>query len=326
MKISIYDKQLKKVAFVDEQFISCFWSEGYNTVENFSIELPKTDFYKKRVKPDFYVGRNDRKTLMVIKSVEFLENSIVAYGKQATRILDDLAFIGTIKENSLVDESIKNAYDSSEKIDNVQVKSGSLGVKYKGQISNKSFLGLFEQMCQSTDVGFRSVRENGTITIDFYQPPKNPNLVFSEKFGNLSIQEIVLSTENEKNYAIVLGSGEGENRTRVDVDLSNGSEKKQFIIDARQIQQENGETESAYKNRLYARGLEALLEKNKTWNCKFSPSDIDFGTKYDLGDILTVYLTEYGFKIQGRLARFTQKEQNNSTKTEIEVGNITILR
>ena len=45
------------------------WSEGYNTTQPFTLELLATAEYKQKVKPDCYVGRDDRKTLMVIKTV-----------------------------------------------------------------------------------------------------------------------------------------------------------------------------------------------------------------------------------------------------------------
>ena len=61
-------------------------------------------------------------------------------------------------------------------------------------------------------------------------------------------------------------------------------------------------------------------------SCAFSPYAKDFGVKYDLGDILTVYLTDYGLTLQSRISRFTQKSQNNKIETTIEVGQITIKR
>ena len=195
MKINIYNKELKRVAIVGSRYVSCFWSEGYNFVQPFTLELQDTAEYRQKVQPDFYVGRDDRKTLMVIKSVQFAENKIIASGKQASRVLNDVAFIGTIKENQYIDNSIKSSYNLSDKYPLVDFKESDIGVKYQGQISNKSFLELCETMCQDTDVGFKALKENENILIEFYKPEENPNLIFSKNFGNLKLNDIFLSTE-----------------------------------------------------------------------------------------------------------------------------------
>ena len=326
MKINLYDENLHRIAIIDERFVSCLWSEGYNTTENFTLELQETEEYRKKVRPDCYVGRNDRKTLMVIKTVGIADDKIIASGKQATQVLNDVAFIGTINEGSKFDSSIEKAYNGSNKFKNVEIVSSGLSETYKHQISNKHFLNLCETMCQSEDVGFRSVRNNGVINIEFYKPELKSNLVFSKKIGNLSIDSINISTSTFKNYAIVLGEGEGENRIRVTVDQTNGNERRELIVDAKDIQKEENETVESYNQRLMARGAEKLLECQKILNVAFMPFAKDFGTKYDLGDILTVLLPEYGIKLQSRVVRFTQKVQNNQTTTTIDVGNLIIKR
>lgn len=326
MNLNLYDTDLNRIAIIGEQYISCLWSEGYNTIENFTVELIATDEYKKKVRSDFYVGRDDRPTLMVIKTVQIANGKILASGKQAGRVLDDVSFIGTIESGSMIDTSIKNAYNGGNKYHNLEFAETNLQIPYNHQISNKSILELCTTMCQSEDVGFKVERNNGVLEVLFYQPEYNPNLVFSEKFGNISVDSISLSTEKLKNYAIVLGEGEGEDRVKVYVDATNGSDRRELIIDAKDIQKEEGETDESYNARLVARGVEKLLENQQTFSCAFTPYAKDFGVKYDLGDILTVYLTDYGITLQSRVSRFTQKSQKNKVTTTIEVGQITIKR
>lgn len=325
MNLNLYDTELNRIAIIGTQYVSCYWSEGYNTVENFSLELIATDDYKKKVRPDCYVGRNDRETLMVIKDVDISSGKIVAIGKQAARVLDDVSFVGTINENSRIDESIKIAYNNSNKYPRVVFADSSIESRYRHQISNKSILGLCKIMCQSEDVGFRAVRGRSEVTIELYKKEANPNLVLSEKFGNLFVNSISISTENYKNYAIVLGEGEEENRKSVVVDLTNGEQRRDIIIDARDIVSEVGETEESYLSRLYARGIEKLLERQTIFFCDFTPHFGDFGKRYDLGDVVTVFLSDYNIKLQSRILRFTQIVQENQTETNVEVGKIIIL-
>ena len=326
MNLNLYDEQMNRISIIGNQFISCLWSEGYNTTQAFTLELQVTAEYKRKVKPDCFVGRSDRKTLMVIKTVQVQNGKIIATGKQATRCLDDVPFIGTISAGSKMTSSIKEAYESGEGYTSFSFADSTLEDVYRHDISNKSILVLCEKMGQETDVGFRAIRSTGGITVEFYKPEEKDNLVFSERFGNMTVNGITLSTQNWKNYAIVLGAGEGDNRIRQDVDLSEGQQKRSLIIDARDLSMEEGETEENYRLRLTARGIEKMLECQKTWECAFLPLASDFGTRYDLGDILKVYLHDYGITLKARVTRFTQKTQKNKTSTTIEVGNITITR
>ncbi len=326
MNLNLYDQNLNRIAIIGGQYISCLWSEGYNTVESFSLELIATQEYKKKVRPDCYVGRNDRKTLMVIKGVRIADGKIVATGKQASRVLDDVIFVGTIQKGAPIDTALKEAYDTTSKYHNVEVAEGSTGVVYSHQISNKSMLELYKTTCQETDTGFRVVRNGNTVVTELYRPAKNPNLVFAEKYGNVTVDEISLSTEPYKNYCIVLGAANENGRVRVDIDATGGAERREMIIDARDLSKEDGESDESYLERLTARGYEKLLDAQQTFAAAFTPLAKDFGTKYDLGDILTVYLPDYGLNLEARVARFTQKSQNNRTDTTVDVGQITIKR
>lgn len=326
MNLNFYDKQLNRTAIIYGRFISVFWSEGYNTTEPFTLELQATEEFKRIVRPDCYVGRDDRKSLMVVKTVQITGGKIIATGKQAARCLDDVPFVGTIKKDRQVAAAIREAYESGEGYEGFTFAETAPAVTYGYQISNKSVLELCETMGQNTDLGFRAVRSGGKVLVEFYQPEENPNLKYSESFGNLTVNSLLLSTENLKNHAIVLGAGEGEERSRAEVDQSSGGQKLTLIVDARDIAREETDTDESYQAKLTARGAEKLLERKKTWECVFTPLASDFGKRYDLGDILTVILTDYGLKLKARVARFTQIEQNNQTSTTIEVGEITITR
>lgn len=326
MRLNLYDKQMNRIAIIGGQFVSVFWSEGYNTVEPFTLELQATEEFKRKVRPECYVGRDDRKTLMVVKTVKIEDGKIIATGKQAARCLDDVPFVGTIEKDRLVADAIREAYESGEGYEGFTFGESTPEVAYGHQISNKSILELCETMGQDTDLGFRAVRSGGNILVEFYRPEEDPNLKYSETLGNLTVDSLLLSTEKLKNHAIVLGAGEGAERSRVEVDQSGGGQKLSLIVDARDITREETDTDESYQAKLEARGAEKLRERKKTWECVFTPLASDFGRRFDLGDILTVILTDYALKLKARVARFTQIEQNNQTKTTIEVGEITIVR
>ena len=295
-------------------------------MEPFSLETEATVELKRKIRPEIYAGRDDRKTLMVIKTAKVENGKIIAMGKQAARCLDDAPFVGTIPKNSQVAEAARSAFEAGDGYPGFAFAETAPAVTYDHQISNKSVLELMLTMYQNTDTGFRTVKNGKTIEIQTYRPEENPNLRFSETLGNLTVESLMLSTENLKNHVIVLGAGEGEERSRAEVDRSGGGQKLTLIVDARDIQKAEDDTEDSYREKLEARGAEKLRERKRTWECAFTPLAVDFGIRYDLGDILTVLLPEYGLKLKARVARFTQKEQNNQIETTIEVGEITIVR
>lgn len=321
MKLNLYDKELNRIAFLDENFISCLWKENYNSTGTLTLELPATEELKTLVKPDCYVGRWDRDTLMVIKSVTLADNKLTCNGFTADRQLDDVAYIGTINDGAIVVNAIKNAYSKTEGYPLFSIADSDISDKYPSQISHKSILTLLKTMCGAADIGYKAVKVDKTIQIQFYKPGDNNNLKFSKDYGNLQDFSLFHSTAALKNYAVVMGAGEGDNRVKAEVDIRTDKteQKRAVIIDAKDIQYEDGDTDASYKQKLIARGLEKLLDYQPMKEVDFSPI-YTLGADYDLGDILTALLNDYGLKIKSRITSYMQKQQNNSIQTTVELG------
>ena len=322
MNLNLYDRDLNRISIIGTNYKSCLWNEGYNSTEPFTLELGDSDEYKKKFKKDYYIGRDDRPTLMVIKNIVFNPRSIVVSGFQASRVLDDVAFIGTIEENANIDDAVYEAYNNSTRYHNLEMEKSGLSEEYPGQLSNKSILSLLETMCEKSDCGFHTIRRGKSIITKLYKPEQNENLVFSQEFGNLKLSNIKIYTEKEKNFAFVLGEEQAEERKVVTVDLTDGEPRKEVIIDARDVQRLEDETDADYETRLMARGLEKLLEMSETFAVTFTPNASDFGKRYDLGDVLTVRLADYGLSLTARVVRFSQKAQENLVETTVEVGKL----
>jgi hypothetical protein len=325
MKNNVYDENLNLVAPIGENYVSCLWAEGYNTVEPFTLELIATETYKKKIKTDMYVKRTDRENVMVIKTIQQQDNKLVISGKQAIRVFEDVAFVGTINENEVIDTALFNAYNKSSYYSNVDFVKGGLQDVYEHQISNKSMLELCLDMCQSKDIGFKSVKVDKTINISLYKPNNIP-VKFSEFIGNVKFDNVINSVENYKNYAIVLGQGEGEERVRVDVDLSNGGKRLELLVDAKDVQREENESESDYRSRLTARGVEKLLEKTKAFSVDIVNSPKGFGTEYDLGYKVLIVIPDYDLHFLTRIVKFEEKSQQNINEVSITLGELIKMR
>lgn len=324
MKLNLYDENLNRLAFLDENYISLLWTENYNDVGSFTLEVVATDKNKSIIKPDYFISSKDRKTLMIIKSVEISGDTVVANGCSAAYMLDDVAYIGTIESGSKIVKAIKSAYEATSGVPSIYIDDSDIETVCEDQISNKSVYELLKQLCSSGDIGFRSVKDGNSIKIEFYKPSENPNLRFSYKYGNIKEASLFLSTRGEKNCAIVLGQGDGENRARVEVDIRTDKNllKKEIIVDARDLQRSDGETEENYISRLRERGIEKLINQISAKEIDFLPHSAGFGDRFDLGDVLTVLLPEYNSKIKARVSGVTIKSQNNGSVVNIDVGTI----
>lgn len=325
MRISIYDKELNRVDIIESRFVSCLWAEGYNTTGSFSLELQESESHKRNVRPGYFVGRTDRKALMVITTVEARDGKIVATGKTADRLLQDVSFVGKIDAGANVDTAVINAYNNSSKCVDFDFEETDLGIAYDEPIENVSILEMVQTMAQSKDVGFRVTKNGNRLLAGFYQPSNENTYRLAKGFGNVDVQSIVLSIENLKNYAIVLGTDSNDNTVRVDVDETSGDDRKEIIVDSGESPKD-GETSSQFKERLKAIGHETLCENKKTWSANFSPIESQFGKKYDLGDFVLLVLPDYNLRFMARVTRFQEIEQNNSSNVTISVGEITIVR
>lgn len=325
MKIKIYDTELNRTAIIGDRFISCYWVEGFNTTGQFTLELQDQSEYRKAIKEDYFVGRTDREALMIVTAVEIKGGKIIASGKTADKALNDCAMMSKIKPYDPIDKTLKSLYYYSNKVPNLEYAGTDIGILANMQRSNKDFQTVSLELAQHNNIGFK-VRKNGNTAEALFYLPNAKNAVFATKYGNLSLDRVYFSNENYKNYAIVLGEGEGENRKRVDVYTSVGNRVRQIIVDARNEQREEGETDEEYSQRLRGVGLSKLLETSKVSAVEISVPTEDFGKAYDLGDEVTVLLQDYGIKFKTNIARFSQKEQKNKITTKIEVGDIIVVR
>jgi hypothetical protein len=321
MRINIYNQNFELVANIGESFVSCLWSEGYNTVESFTLELIATERYKKKIKTDMYVKRIDRDNVMVIKSIQQQGNKLIISGKQATRVFDDVVFVGSLPKNSVIDTAVLEAYNKSNGYPNTEYASSELNDKYGHQISNKTILELLEVMCQAKNIGFKAFKKNNKLNFGLYKPDNAP-IKFSNFFGNAKFDNVTNSVENFKNYAIVLGEGEGDDRIRVDVDLTKGSKRRELLVDAKDVQREEEESDEEYTEKLEARGVEKLLEKTKVFSIDVVNLPKGFGKDYDLGYNVLVVIPEYDLSYSTRITKFSEKSQQNRSDVSVTFGEL----
>lgn len=215
--------------------------------------------------------------------------------------------------------------------------SKELNVPLSGQVSWGSVLTAVQDISAASKLGFRvSVGNNLAETFEVYRGvdrsnPASENYVgfFGDTVKNLASINIADNDADVRNVAIVCGQGEGAARRMVEVDLSNGGERREMYVDARDIAQTttNGTTEKTLTNAeydalLYARGVAKLAETagGLTVKAELRQSVLLFGQDYELGDILPLRVAKYGVDIKVRVAKIKLiYEKTKSVEATLEV-------
>lgn len=156
---------------------------------------------------------------------------------------------------------------------------------------------------------------------------ENPHIIFSDGYTNLLSFTYSSGISTQKNFAYVLGKGEGTERKRTtyfDGDEPSFLERYEVYVDAKDMadeQQENGETkpisEEEYIELLKERGKENIILPMTTSESQIAVQSTQFryNADYFVGDYVTVEHRRFGLrqdKIQiiGMIESFDQNGRN----------------
>lgn len=140
---------------------------------------------------------------------------------------------------------------------------------------------------------------------------------FSDDAENIDSVSYSKDIAEYKNFAYVAGEGEGVNRIVVEVDCTNGEDRMELYVDARDLQKEREDktimTDSEYAAVLRQRGLEKLTEHDKieSVDSKANPfSNLIYKEDYDLGDYCTYLNNRLGIVTEKRLTEIQEIFEN----------------
>ena len=172
-------------------------------------------------------------------------------------------------------------------------------------------------------------RQN-TVTAEVWQgldrtqeQSANPFVVFADGFGNLAGVEASVDRSNYKNYAVVCGQDQAENRKVAYADLSGGGYKRVLYVDARGERWDPEEqTEEEYLAGLRQLGLDKLLDYAVITNVDVQAAASGFAYRqdWDLGDVADVIVADIGLAMQARIVTVREVFKAGDHTVEIELG------
>lgn len=171
--------------------------------------------------------------------------------------------------------------------------------------------------CENTFNLRYDVRDN-CIYFDILRGSDEGRTLFSSAYGNIKLgSETYSYSNNYKNFAYVAGMSVNGERIVVTVDLTDGEEDiKELWVDARDLQQETGQSEQAYKNILFTRGKEKLSKYQKKESAEFETGILDV----KLGDKCEYINKTLGIRAEGRITEISEVFESGGFEKRIRIG------
>lgn len=325
MNIYIYDG-FRLLDTIDT-WESLRWRRRYNGCGEFELHVETNADYLKLFKDvgklhgDLHISRTDRPETGVVEKVILSNSGIEVYGRFLESWLDG----GIIEEIYEANESYADSVRTWVEKYIVPEHSGLVlgntieAEKRRFQTSYRNILQNTEKLARAGGFGFYIEKDLDAKAYRFHlyrgrdrTPEQNENgrVFFTTRFQNLEEPVYEYDKSPYRNYALVMGEGEGIARERVVVDRRDpGEVKRALYVNAAQQSMTDGMTLEEYRALLADRGAAALdaaaAQENFTGNALETPNFI-YMIDYDLGDIVTVENEDWG---KGSFQRISEVEE-----------------
>ena len=325
MDIYLLNDIFQIIKVVDD-FSSLIWRRKYFEPGNFELHCPHELFAD--LAGAKYVCRSDRKEIGIIENHGLNFPTCFAKGRFLEALMSDKVIYPAEKYTNKTQEHIARALIDTF-IPNIQlgeVNSPEIGSAIITQVTGDNLMEyIYEQLA--------TVEASCSITCDlsrgelFFRVWKGTDksncAVFSQEWDNLKSFRYEYSDKDLKNYAIVAGQGDGAAREVVTVDRTDGSERRELFVDARDLQQDDNETLDQYRARLIQRGHEKLGQYSVVQKCEATvdtQSSLLYRIDFDLGDICTVKDDAHGISCHKRISECEEVYENGGFSLSVVFG------
>lgn len=352
VELFVLDKNFDIVTVIDD-FSSLIWSEKY--YDDGTFELHTNLKYVEVLRNNKYISRKDKKNTGVIEEFNYTDKEVFVKGRFLTSVvLESRAIRDTERYTNITAEMFMRNIVAKYCADVTQLGA----INNVGTIINKQITGFsvnkgLAELALEQEIGYIVYYDylQDKVFFEVYKgidrsinQDQNSWIIASTDFDNIISDQYNQNKKNFKNYAIVAGqvyrrkeyyTDEQGNqrwrwerfRTMEDVDQTNGDDRIELYVDARDIeieiigQDEDGddvmENLDDYLRKLHQRGLEKLAEHKIEENID---ADIVYIEKLGLGDKITYKNNLLGLSIDSRVVAIDEVYETG----ENPIRNITI--
>lgn len=317
MEFYIYDLHRNKIGVV-QSYTSLQWQKCYYDKGEFLLSLNETLENLINYKIGYVIHKSDDNTLGYVESVTCGDGKVEVRGH-----LDNLANRINYATASIADveKDVYNLINQNKR--NLEITTAPVvGLNSKIAQTETTYNPLGEtivNVCKLSGLGYRVTKKGDTFGyFELYRGAPNDGGILSEEFNNLYVKEYMKDISKYKNYAIVAGEGDGANRKIVYVDRTNGKQRYELYVDARDLQKtykdaagnDRTYTDAEYNNVLVQRGNQKLDDVKTTESFKVdydvTNESFKYGRDWGLGDIVKTKSTHYGFIKQMRATKIKE--------------------
>lgn len=356
MEIYIFSREMELLGIID-RITSLIWTRKYWECGKFKLLVPFTEHHIKKLKKGNLIMMRGGNEAAEIKYVHITKNSqgieqIEVQGAFllswiGKRVLTNQIICRDTTANILKEIVKKTCVEAgaTRNIPRLQIASVNVQdeeIEYVSEKYTNALLAL-ETAAKAAKLGVKIVTNarNGKHEFVIYKGrlltvgnnEGNTPCIFSQEYDNVVEQEYTNSVENLKTTAYVGGEekeGMAQKIAQVGNEIS-GLDRDEVYINASDIQQEykneNGQeivlSDSDYMNLLLGRGSSELEQFAETleFSSKINANaNLQYGTDYDLGDIVTCVNKNWGIRIDVRITEITETYEGKGRQISISFG------
>lgn len=319
MELIALDKDFVPIGRTRLTYTDLSWNRKYYESGQFSLQIPAGDYSSDMA----YIYTKDRPELGMVQCVQYTDSDymVVLSGFFYEKKLGDKivfpVFTGYGNRAFLARRMI-----TEYKADIPKVQLGSFadeGEKIQKQETGAELETAVRLMLQAEEKALRCRYDyiNDIVYADIWRGADrtqsqgvNNFVTFSKGFRNLKNVSAKDDNSNFKNYAVVGGSGEGDERIYTVVDLSGGRYRQQLFVDAKNEKYDpEKQTLEEYRAALYQKGMEKLQAFVDIHNVEFdalADGGFKYLADYDLGDKCDIIIEELHKSYEARIIEISE--------------------
>ena len=333
MDLIFLDKRFNVIKFVE--YINLQWNRRYYECGQYSVQILAKDYENSFL----YVYRNSEAELGIVQKVEhiseergefvqisgfFLESALNNYILHPT-----FSFNGSVKDCISTMLSIYCDDIPNFNVDVSQAPTTSISFQKTGEEIASQMFSILQKYEYSFSLSYDYIHNgidfrvwSGSDRTSEVAPILgHETAIFNQNWGHFKNLIVTTDDSNYKNYAVVAGSGEGDQRQIVLVDESNGEKLKRLYVDARDLQQQEDMSHQQYLDALKERGKEYLNKHKNILNIDFDfIGDMEYKENFDLGDKCDIVLKNTDEVYQSRIIGVDELIKENRKEIKLQFG------
>ncbi len=332
--LSFYSPELVLV-FDLGKYKSLRWRPMYDKPGEFELHTSPSLFTM--VEPGQLILRPDRrKETVKVEGKEIENGDLIITGRFLSAVLEDAGIRTLYNFDCTIEAAMRQLVEEqynrvTRTLPMKLATAGGFPATIQCQVSLKNLLTVLQAMAKAGGLGFRVYADptEQCLFFEVYEgtdrtesQDENERVTFSNVYFNIVKPHYTENEANYKNYAIVCGAGEGMSRTIVDVDRTNGEDRRELLVDARDLSQ-GDQTAAQYEAALTQRGHDKLDEHNRIQSFEAgikSSSQFRYRVDWNLGDIVTGRQTEWGVAMNQRITEVEEVFENDTMSVTPTLG------